>query len=141
MLKNKYFTKKEIIKTMQNAEEYSADDFGELFTSMFSTNYYIIGTYKASEALGAYKNDERIDGYKTNLDGVFGAMELVKQYESDQFGDVYTLLDDPEKLANGVEYTRGETLFNEALNKASLDMASETTKQNIKKFIEATKKL
>ena len=139
MLTNEYFTKDEIIKTMQNADEYGADSFDKLFNDMLNRDYYIIGTYEAAEALGTFKNDEELDGYKTNLDGVFGAIELVKQYESDQFGDVPTQLDDPEKLASGVEYIRGETLFNEALNKAGLDMDSETTKQNIKKFIAATK--
>ena len=141
MLTNEYFTKDEIIKTMQNAEEYSADDFDELFNSMFNSDYYIIGTYEASQALETFENDEKIDGYETTLDGVFGAIELVKQYDLDQFGEVLTSLEDPEKLANMVEYIRGETLFNEALNKASLDMDSETTKQNTKKFIEAAKGL
>jgi len=141
MLINDYFTKDEIIKTMQNAEDYSADDFDELFGYMFNSDYYIIGMYEASKALETYKNDEKLDGYTTDLDGVFGAIELVKQYESDQFGDVSTPLDNPEQVANMVEYIRGEMLFCEALSKANLDMDSETTKQNIKKFIEATKKL
>lgn len=141
MLTNEYFTKDEIIKTLQNAEEYSAYDFYELFNDMFNSDYYIIGTYEASQALEAYKNDEKLDGYKTDLDGVFGAIELVKQYEYDQFGKVATQLDNPEELASMVEYIRGETVFNEALNKAGLDMDSETTKQSIKKFIEAAKRL
>lgn len=141
MLTNEYFTKDEIIETMQNAEDYSADDFDELFDYMFNSDYYIIGTYEAIEALETYKNDEKLDGYETALNGVFGAIQLVKQYESDQFGDAFTPLDDPEKLASMVEYIRGESLFGEALIKANLDMDSETTKQNIQKFIEATKKL
>lgn len=141
MLEHEYFTKDEIIKTMKNAEEYSADDFDGLFEDLFNRDYYIIGAYEASEALATYKNDEELDGYKTELDGVFGAIELVKQYKSDQFGEVSTQLDNPEKLANMVEYIRGETLFNEALNKASVDMDSETTKQNSKKFLEAAKRL
>lgn len=141
MLINDYFTKDEIIKTMQNAKEYGEPNFECLFDDMVSNNDYIIGTYEAAQALGTFKNDEKLDGYTTDLDGVFGAIELVKQYESDQFGDVSTPLDNPEKLANMVEYIRGEMLFCEALSKANLDMDSETTKQNIKKFIEATKKL
>ena len=137
MLKNEYFTKDEIIEAMKNAEEYSTDDFDELFNS----DNYIIGTHEASQALEAYKNDEELDEYKTKLDGVLGAIELVKQYELDQFGKVSTPLEDPIKLASGVGYIRGENLFNEALNKAGLDMDSETTEQNNKKFITATKEL
>ena len=141
MLINEYFTKDEIIKTMQNAEEYGEPDFECLFNAMINNDDYIIGMYEASQALETFKNAEELDGYKTDLDGVFGAIELVKQYESDQFGEVHTPLDSPEKVANMVEYIRGETLFNEALNKASLDMDSEATKQNIKEFIEAAEAL
>jgi len=141
MLLNDYFTKDKIIGTMENAEEYSEPDFECLFDDMVSNNDYIIGRYEAAQALGTFTNDEKLDGYTTDLDGVFGAIELVKQYEFDQFGVVSTPLDDPEKLANMVEYIRRETLFNEALNKANLTVLSDATKQNIKKFIDATKKL
>ena len=110
MIVKDYFAKDEIIETLKNAEDYSVDNFNGLFTSMFNSDYYIIGTYKAAKALETYKNDKTLDGYKTDLDGVFGAVELVKQYDLDQFGEVLTPLDDPEKLANIVEYIRGENL-------------------------------
>ena len=141
MLVNKYFTKDEIIETMENAEEYGESNFDSLFEAMFNRDYYIIGTYEASEALGTYKNDERLDGYKTNLDGLTGAAVLVERYELNQCGNILTPLDDPEKLANMVEYIRGETLFDEALNKANIDMFEAPTKENLEKFIEAAKKL
>ena len=141
MLTKEYFTKDEIIKTMQNAEEYSEPGFECLFDAMINNCDYIIGTYEAAQALETFKNDKKLDGYETDLDGVFGAIELVKQYESDQFGEVHTPLDNPEKVANMVEYIRGETLFNGALDKAGLTMDSEATKQNTKKFIEAAKGL
>ena len=141
MLTNEYFTKDEIIEAMENAEEYGDPDFECLFDDMVNNNDYIIGTYEAVQALGTFKNDKKLDGYTTDLDGVFGAIELVKQYESDQFGDVSTPLDDPEELANMVEYIRCETLFDEALNKADLTIVSEATEQNTQKFIEAAKRL
>ena len=141
MLTNEYFTKDEIIEAMENAEEYGDPDFECLFDDMVSNNDYIIGTYEAVQALGTFKNDKKLDGYTTDLDGVFGAIELVKQYEFDQFGVVSTPLDDPEELANMVEYIRCETLFNEALNKADLTIVSEATEQNTQKFIEAAKRL
>lgn len=141
MLTNEYFTKDEIIEAMEHAEEYGDPNFACLFDDMVSNNDYIIGTYEAVQALGTFKNDKKLDGYTTDLDGVFGAIELVKQYEFDQFGIVSTPLDDPEGLANMIEYIRGETLFNEALNKANLTIVSETTEQNTQKFIEAAKRL
>ena len=141
MLVNKYFTKDEIIETMENAEEYGESNFDSLFEAMFNRDYYIIGTYEASEALGTYKNDKRLDGYDVILNGVFGAIELVKQYESDLYGEVSTPLDDPEQVANMVEYIRSETLFDEALTNAGLNRDSEANKPNIQKFIQAAKKL
>jgi hypothetical protein len=141
MLTNEYFTKDEIIEAMENAEEYGDPDFECLFDDMVNNNDYIIGTYEAVQALGTFKNDKKLDGYTTDLDGVFGAIELVKQYEFDQFGVVSTPLDDPEELANMVEYIRCETLFDEALNKADLTIVSEATEQNTQKFIEAAKRL
>lgn len=141
MLKQEYFTKEAIIETLKNAEDYSVDSFDDLFDDMFNSNYYIIGTYEAAKALETYKNDKTLDGYETTLDGVLGAIELVKQYESDQFGEVSTPLDDPEQLANMVNYIRGENLFGETLNEAGLDFDSETTEENIQKFIVAVKEL
>lgn len=111
MLKNEYFTKEEIIDALQEAENYSADSFDELFNYMFNSDYYIVGTYESAEALGAFKNDENLDGYETRLDGVFGAIELVRQYELDQFGELDTPLDDPEKIATEVEYIRGGAII------------------------------
>lgn len=141
MLTNKYFTKDEIIETLENANEYSADDFESLFDDMFNSDYYIIGTYKASKALETFKNDGALDDYATALNSVFGAIDLVKQYELDQFGEVNTPLGDPESVANTVEYIRGEHAFNKALDKAGLDIDSKATAQNIKKFIQAAKTL
>ena len=141
MLTKEYFTKDEIIKTMQNAEDYDVSSFEDLFNSMFNSDYYITGMYEASQALETFKNAEELDGCKTNLDGVFGAIELIKQYELDQFGEVLTPLDEPQRVANMVEYIRGENCFNEALNRANIDVDSETTEENLKKFISATKEI
>ena len=141
MLTNEYFTKDEIIDTLKSAEDYDVDSFDDLFDDLFNSDYYIISMYKAAEALKTFKNDEALDGYATTLDGIFGAVELVKQYDLDQFGEVLTPLEDPEKLASMVEYIRGETLFNEALDKAGLEIDSEATGENIQKFVKAAKTL
>lgn len=141
MIVKDYFTKNEIIEVLKSAEDYGEADFEGLFDSMVNNDDYILSTYEAAQALETFKNDEKLDGYETSLDGVFGAIELVQQYESDQFGEVLTPLYNPEKLANMVEYIRGENLFNEALNIAGLDMDSVTTAENIQKFIKAAKTL
>ena len=141
MLEQEYFTKKEIIETLRNAKDYDVDSFEELFNSMFNSDYYVMYAYNAVVALEAFQNDQKLDGYETELDGTFGAIELVKQYELKEFGEVNTSLEDPVKLANMVEYIRGEVSFKKALNIAGLDFDSETTEENIQKFIKAANTL
>ncbi len=69
----------------------------DLHNEVFNTDYYIIGTYQAKEALREYD--------------VFDAIELVQNYEKDNFGEVYTDLSNPEKLINMVYYIIGDEVI------------------------------
>lgn len=71
----------------------------DLHNEVFNTDYYIIGTYRAKEALREYD--------------VFDAIELVQTYEKEQFGEIYTDLSDPEKLINMVYYIVGDEVIGE----------------------------
>ena len=71
----------------------------DLHNEVFNTDYYIIGTYEAKEALKEYD--------------VFDAIELVQKYEKEQFGEIYTDLSDPEKLINMVYYIVGDHIIGE----------------------------
>lgn len=82
-----------IIETLENG--YSGY-YCDLHNEVFNTDYYIIGTYEAKEALREYD--------------VFEAIELVQTYEKEQFGEVYTDLSDPEKLINMVYYVIGDNV-------------------------------
>ena len=74
----------------------------DLHNEVFNTDYYIIGTYEAKEALKEYD--------------VFDAIELVQDYEKDNFGEVYTDLSDPEKLINMLYYIIGDDVIAEVFN-------------------------
>lgn len=74
----------------------------DLHHEVFNTNYYIIGTYEAKEALEEY--------------GVFDAIAKVQGYEKDQFGEIYTDLSDPEKLINMLYYIIGEEVLFEMMD-------------------------
>lgn len=146
MLAQEYFTKDEIIETLKNAKDYSEDDFYDLCEDMFHRDVYIRGTHEAYEALDTYTNDEELDGYKIALkgrvlEGRVGAGALVDRYELDQYAHMLTSEFDDEKVATMVEYIRGKTLFNKALDKAGLTIVDKPTKENLKKFIEAAKRL
>jgi len=74
----------------------------DLHNEVFNTDYYIIGTYRAKEALNEY--------------GVFEALNKVQTYEKDNFGEVYTDLSDPEKLINMLYYIIGEEVLSEMMD-------------------------
>ena len=76
----------------------------DLHHEVFNTDYYIIGTHKAKEALEEY--------------GVWDAIEKVKTYEEDNFGEVYTDLSDPERLVNMLFYIIGEEVLWEILERS-----------------------
>lgn len=127
MSKQEYFTEDEILEEFKNNIEYYDENncFDDLFNDCFNSDYYIIGTYEASEALNAFKNDEFLDQCQTELDGVFGAIEVVEHYEKENFGEINTNIHDPEKLANMVEYIRAETVFNEIIANANTQYSIE----------------
>ena len=72
-----------------------------LHNELFNMDYYIIGTYEAKKALEEY--------------GVFEAIEKVQEYEMNNFGEVYTNLSDPEKVANMLWYIIGEEVLFEIM--------------------------
>jgi hypothetical protein len=90
--------KQEAIEAIIEALENGYDGYYcDLHNEVFNTDYYIIGTYAAKEALREYD--------------VFDAIELVQTYEKEQFGEVYTDLSDPEKLINMVYYIVGDEVI------------------------------
>lgn len=94
----------------------------DLHNEVFNTDYYIIGTYAAKEALKEYD--------------VFEAIELVQKYENEQFGEIYTDLSNPEKLINMVYYIIGDEVICEMneieeFNDKWCDEADEQTNADI----------
>lgn len=146
MIKNdtEVFSGQEILgKIEDNLDSYEGLDFSTLFNDLFNSDYYIIGTYNAGKELEKYVNSLELDGYETQLNGVLGAIDLVKQYEDFNFGIVNTDLSDPEQLCNMVEYIRAENVLNNLLDDANLDIddvVNDDSIKAIKKAIEETKK-
>lgn len=92
--------KKEAIADIIEALENGFDGYYcDLHNEVFNTDYYIIGTYKAKEALKEYD--------------VFEAIEKVQEYEQEQFGEIYTELYNPEKLVNMLYYIIGDEVISE----------------------------
>ena len=71
----------------------------ELHHLIFNQDYFIIGTWRAKQWLG---------------DEAFEAIEKIKNYEQDNFGQVTTDFSDAEKVANMLAYILGEELLSES---------------------------
>ena len=81
------------------------DFIEDLHYHSFNTDYYIIGTYKATQWLE---------------DQVFKVTNFIKDYEMDNFGEVTTDFSDPEKVVNMYVYIIGEDIVHEYKEKNNL---------------------
>lgn len=112
MTNKQYFTKKEVYENVLtwlyddiHFEQIEKNSLGEeidehsMHHDLFNTDYYIIGTYEAKQALEEY--------------GVYEAVEEIKNYEMFHFNEVTTELGVPEKVANMLWYIIGERVINE----------------------------
>ena len=95
--------KREAIEAiMETLEGGYSGYYCDLHNDVFNTDYYIIGTAKAKEALREYD--------------VFDAIELVQEYWKDVFGEVFTDLSTPEKLINMVWYVIGDEVIGDMVD-------------------------
>ena len=91
---------------VQHAIDYLKDNqpncYGcDLHNEIFNSDYYIIGRYQAEKWL--VKNI-----------GVFNAIDEIKEYEENNFGEVNTDLSEAEKVLNMLVYIVGEEILNES---------------------------
>ena len=127
----KTFSKQEIIEDILEYLENTDGVYGcDLHSEVFNTDYYIIGTDKAKEALETY--------------GLFDALNKVQTYEAYEFGEVTTDLSNPEKLANMLYYIESEeylySLEGEIHDILDEYWGDELPENEVKKLIELFKK-
>jgi len=80
--------------------EWIEDNQDDLHHYAFNEDYYIIGTYQAKQWLGSM---------------VFEVIDFIKEWEQDNFGEVFTDLSDPEKVVNMYTYIIGSEIVSEYL--------------------------
>jgi hypothetical protein len=85
------------------------DNIDDLHYHCFNTDYYIIGTYQAKKWLG---------------ENVFEVIEIIKEYEENNFGEVSTDFSDPEKIVNMYTYIVGEEIVSEYRNQLENEEAA-----------------
>lgn len=118
MTTKKYFTHLEALETILNLLTLGYDTYySDLHHYAFSEDYYIVGTYEATQALEQF--------------GTFDAIEKVREYEVDNFGLFNTEIY-PEKIANMLFYIIGyEAMelepFNDFYNQVYDQLADDET--------------
>ena len=99
-----YYKEEEIQDYFDNYIEENLDYFKESYPDSylddmhyyaFNQDYYIIGTYQAKQWLG---------------DQAFDIINIIKDYEQDNFGEIFTDFSSAEKVVNMYDYIVGEEI-------------------------------
>ena len=85
--------KENVSYRLENSVGVSGD---ELHFHLCNTDLYIAGTFKAKQWLG---------------DHAFDAIKKIVEYEKENFGELYTDVSDPEKVANMLAYIVGDEIL------------------------------
>lgn len=94
--------KKEILEKAIEQLEIYPDCFGaDLHNAIYNSDYFIIGRHEAKQWL-------------ENNYGVFEAIEKIREYEMDNFGEVNTDFSEPEKVVNMLTYILGEEVLQDS---------------------------
>lgn len=123
-----------MLSTIADELENGSNSLEDIQMNTTSYDLWIIGTYKASQALEEFSEEDQLYA-STNLNGVFGAIEYVKNYETEQFGLVNTDLTDPEKLANMVAYINIEYVLNDLSDEFDVDIEEDLTDQQANSIV------
>lgn len=137
MLQNKEEVLDEIL---DRVEDYEGSDFDTFENEVFNDEERNMYYNEAKDELEKFVSDEDLDGYETT-DGVFGAIELIKEYESTEFGEVNTDFSNPCDIANMIDFIRGGNVFGEVMEKADLDMDDDISAENLKLFRETVQEM
>jgi hypothetical protein len=119
-------TKKELIDfTIDRLKDlFDSNVYGcDLHHEIFNTDYYIIGSYKAEQFL------------QNSGVGIFGAIDIIKDYEESQFGTISTDLSNAERVCNMLVYIIGEEILNESQHLHD-EWENYLTNENIEVIIE-----
>ena len=92
----------------ENNKDIIENNLDDLHHEIFNTDYYIIGRYEAKKWLG---------------DQVFNIIEIIKEYEQFNFGEINTDFSEPEKVVNMYVYIIGEEIVADYINKQETKVA------------------
>lgn len=103
MTNKTYFTKLEALEEIKEMLQNGYDGYYcDLHAEIFNTSYYATSDEEAKENLEQY--------------GAFEAIGKVVEYEKEQFGEIFTKLDEPMSVANTLWYIVGEEAIEKTVN-------------------------
>ena len=88
----------------EQTQDWIEENIDDLHHHAFNTDYYIIGTYQATQWLG---------------DKVFQIIDEIKEYEMFNFGEVNTDFSSPESVVHMYTYIIGEQIVNDWIAKTN----------------------
>ena len=91
----------------ENDEFIDKSNLDDLHHDVFNTDYYIIGTYEATQWL---ENQ------------VFNIIEFIKDYEINNFGEVMTDFSSPENVVNMYVYIIGESIVSDYVDEIEKEL-------------------
>ena len=92
---------KQIKYHLEYDKDYLNNDLYDIHHDLFNTDYYIIGRYKAERWM-----ENR----------VFEIIDVVKEYEQMNFGELTTDITEQEHLLNMYVYIVGESILEDVIN-------------------------
>lgn len=137
------FTKDTIISIFTDElEDAKGETFDDYRNDQFNSDEYIIGRYKANEALSKY------DG--RNYIGVLGALQDIYDYfvheimiynDFDEIFDTEEDMFESETIASKLAYCLSDYYLGAILNEAELDLDDEINDETIVKFKDAAERV
>ena len=108
------FSEQTMLETIQ---QYLDDGYTSLddIQNDVNNDYWIIGTYKANQALEEFDSDDEL-AYDTTLDGVFGAIQYVQAFEEELGEQLNGDMIDPENIANIIAYINTQYTIDDILD-------------------------
>lgn len=99
----------------------------ECYEDITMDSPWILGWYNASLELEKFDEDDQIFE-ETELNGIFGAIQYVQDYEKDTYGLVSTNLSNPEQLATAVAAINLDDFIYNLADTLKIDRDDEPTK-------------
>lgn len=127
------FSEKTMLEVINQYLDDGYTNLEEIQQDATNTDYYIIGTYKASQALEAFDSDDEL-AYDTTLDGVFGAIQYVQAFEEELGEQLSGDKIEPENISNNIAYINMQYTIDDILDHFDYNFSAddELTNEQIK---------